>query len=163
MKNIHFRRKTFKKSYSVERSLSSTNKNSSIQFVSFISSSLLPKSFSLINFGCEATDARNLSKLNHCTSQEPKGEKARKKVLDLDAAGKIPENYSRGKPMQSGRDCKPNPFSNPDGIWTGDPEVEDEARYHSTFHYGILTLICAFKHPIEMSPKSFSLVQYGEF
>ncbi len=54
-------------------------------------------SFHLLILVVKRKDSQK-SELNHCTSQEPSGEKTRKEVSVLDVGGKTPENYSRENP-----------------------------------------------------------------
>ena len=53
--------------------------------------------FHLTYSGCEARDSQK-SKLNHCTSQEPNGEKTGKEVSGLDVEGKPQRIYYRENP-----------------------------------------------------------------
>ena len=86
-------------------------------------------SFHFTYSGCEGNFFQK-SKFNHCTSQEPNEEKTCKGSLSFRCGRKTPDNYSREKPTQSGRDWQPNPHCAPGVIQTGVLEVEGEERYH---------------------------------
>ena len=59
--------------------------------------------FHLIYSGCEAKDSQK-SKLNHCTSQEPKWRANKEGTFGFRYRRKTTENLLSGKPIQPGRD-----------------------------------------------------------